>query len=124
MMETSKPTDSITSTSNLDDNELIDRYPIGGIVTIFIVGGCFFCFCLFIIWRCCKFESKEKAKQLEAEYRKYHKKLNHSDDEESIEMSERNGLMNNINNDKWNRMKTKDELYETNKRESEIEKKK
>eukprot|EP01084_Bolivina_argentea_P024226 45169_1 len=31
--------------------------------------------------------------------------------------------MNNINNDKRNRMKTKDELYETNKRETEIEKK-
>eukprot|EP01084_Bolivina_argentea_P062237 113793_1 len=86
--------DVIISTFDEQPYKLIDRYPIGGIAAIFIFGGCFFCFCLFIIWRCKKFESKEHATQLEAQYRKKRAENWATKDSDH----EEDGLMNNINN--------------------------
>eukprot|EP01084_Bolivina_argentea_P062279 113871_1 len=64
--------------------KLIDRYPTDGIIAVLIFGALFFSFCIFMIWRCQRFESTEHAKKLEAEYRKRAAKYrtNHFDHEE------------------------------------------
>ncbi len=106
---TIEPTKYPTIEPTIDETEsevpykVIDRYPvliIGGIIAFLIIGALFFCFCIFIIWRCKKFESKEHAKKLEAEYREeYAKKYgtNHSDHEEGIDIICGDIELNNIN---------------------------